>query len=73
MAVPEWKRKRHGMSVSDEEVVALLSIFATIDRGGDPSVMARTETVRKYRAALQRIKDGRRLGARVRIQQKEAS
>lgn len=49
---------RHG--ISSAEVDALLQLFRQIDRGGDPRILMRSEPVRRFRAALQRITDGTR-------------
>ena len=52
---------RHGMTISDEEVLAYLRLFETIDRGGDPRVLMRSEPIRRFRATLLRIRNGNRM------------
>lgn len=51
------QKNRHGMSISDAEVDALIVVFRTLDRGGDPQIPMRSAALRKFRGTLQRIKD----------------
>jgi hypothetical protein len=55
------RKNRHGMTISDAEVNALLQLFRQNDRGGDPRVLMRSEPIRRFRAALQRITDRTRM------------
>ena len=55
------RKNRYGMTVGKLEVEALLALFRAADRGGDLRVLMRTSTIRRFRASLQRIKDGTRM------------
>lgn len=61
MTGPRKRKNRHGMTISDDEVEAILVVFQTIDRGGDVRILMRADALRRFRASLQRIKDGTRM------------
>lgn len=46
---------RFGTTLNEAQVRALMQLFETLDRGGDPSVALRSKPVRRFRAMLGRI------------------
>ena len=68
------RKNRHGMTLNDGEVDALLGLFRLLDRGGDPEVLMKSDWIRRFRASLQRIKDGTRMrfGGRKQAVEEEA-
>lgn len=50
---------RHGTTMGDDQVDAMVRIFQIIDRGGDPSTIVRSEPVRRFRETLLRMQKKR--------------
>lgn len=55
---------RHGTTLNDKQVTALLRMFELIDRGSDPTIIVRSEHVRRFRATLLRFKESSLFGER---------